>query len=86
MSADISIRTEGDVVVVTPAGDLGTGTAVGTVFLMHVATGSSFLRPDPPWWLFVVIAAGAAVVTLATSALPARRAASVPVLEAARAE
>lgn len=72
--------------VVLLGGLLGTGTAVGTVFLMHVATGSSFLRPDPPWWLFVVIAAGAAVVTLATSALPARRAASVPVLEAARAE
>lgn len=72
--------------VVLLGGLLGTGTAVGTVFLMHVATGSSFLRPDPPWWLFVVIAAGAAVVTLATSALPARRAASVPVLEAAKAE
>ena len=65
---------------------LGLGTALGTVLLMHVGTGSSFLSPDPPWWLFVVVVVGAAAVTLATSALPARRAAAVPVLEAAKAE
>ncbi|TDC58265.1 FtsX-like permease family protein [Actinomadura sp. KC345] len=65
---------------------LGLGTALGTVFLMHVGTGSSFLSPDPPWWLFAVVVVGAAGVTLATSALPARRAAAVPVLEAAKSE
>ncbi|WP_433477395.1 ABC transporter permease [Spirillospora sp. CA-142024] len=65
---------------------LGIGTALGTVFLMHMATGSSFLAPNPPWWLFAAVVAGAAAVTLATSALPARRAAAVPVLEAAKAE
>ncbi|MDL4817706.1 FtsX-like permease family protein [Actinomadura opuntiae] len=72
--------------VVLLGGLLGVGSAVGTVALLHIATGSSFLRPDAPWWLFVLIAAGAAAVTLATSALPARRAAAVPVLEAAKAE
>ncbi|WP_067915737.1 FtsX-like permease family protein, partial [Actinomadura rubrobrunea] len=65
---------------------LGVGVAVGAVALLHVTTGSSFLRPQPPWWLFPLVAAGAAAVTLATSALPARRAAAVPVLEAAKAE
>ncbi|RFS84864.1 ABC transporter permease [Actinomadura spongiicola] len=65
---------------------LGLGTALGTGVLMHVATGSSFLAPNPPWWLFPVVIAGAAVVTLGTSAFPARRAAGVPVLEAAKAE
>ncbi|MFB4299298.1 FtsX-like permease family protein [Actinomadura sp. NTSP31] len=72
--------------VVLLGGLLGIGSALGTVVLLHVATGSSFLRPDAPWWLFVLVAAGAAAVTLATSALPARRAAAVPVLEAAKAE
>ncbi|TMR07269.1 FtsX-like permease family protein [Actinomadura soli] len=65
---------------------LGLGTALGTGYLMHAGTGSSFLAPSPPWWLFVAVIAGAAAVTLATSALPARRAAGVPVLEAAKAE
>ena len=65
---------------------LGSAIALGVLGLLHVFTGSSFLRPDPPWWLFPLIAAGAAVATLATSALPARRAAAVPVLEAAKAE
>jgi putative ABC transport system permease protein len=65
---------------------LGIGTALGTVCLMHLATGSSFLSPNPPWWLFPAVVAGAAVVTLATSAFPSRRAAAVPVLEAAKAE
>ncbi|MGH3240038.1 MAG: ABC transporter permease, partial [Spirillospora sp.] len=65
---------------------LGLGTALGTAVLMHVGTGSSFLAPSPPWWLFAVVIVGAAAVTLATSALPARRAAAVPVLEAAKAE
>ncbi|MEV5711357.1 ABC transporter permease [Actinoallomurus sp. NPDC052274] len=65
---------------------LGLGTAVGTVALLHVATGSSFIRVDLPWWLLAAVVLGAAVVTWATSALPARRAAGVPVLEAAKAE
>ncbi|KAB2346528.1 FtsX-like permease family protein [Actinomadura rudentiformis] len=65
---------------------LGTGAALGTVATLHVATGSSFAQPNPPTWLFAVITAGAALVTLVTSALPARRAATVPVLEAAKAE
>lgn len=65
---------------------LGIGTALGTVFLMHVATGSSFLAPNPPWWLFIAVIAGAAAVTLATSALPSRRAAAIPILEATKAE
>ncbi|TDC80306.1 FtsX-like permease family protein [Actinomadura sp. 7K507] len=69
---------------------LGTilGLAIGTgwLALLHLATGSSFLRPDPPWWLFPLVAAGAAAATLAISSLPARRAAAVPVLEAAKAE
>ncbi|SNS57106.1 putative ABC transport system permease protein [Actinomadura meyerae] len=72
--------------VVLLGGLLGVGTALGSVFLMHVATGSSFLSPDPPWWLFPAVIAGAAAVALATSALPARRAAGVPVLEAAKSE
>ncbi|MEV5747534.1 ABC transporter permease [Actinoallomurus sp. NPDC052308] len=65
---------------------LGLGAAVGTVALLHVATGSSFIRVDLPWWLLAAVVLGAAVVTWATSALPARRAAGVPVLEAAKAE
>jgi putative ABC transport system permease protein len=65
---------------------LGLGIAMVTLTLLHVTTGSSFLRPDPPWWLFPAVAAGAAVAALATSSLPARRAAAVPVLEAAKAE
>ncbi|GAA1850865.1 ABC transporter permease [Actinomadura bangladeshensis] len=65
---------------------IGLVIAMGTQTLLHVTTGSSFLRPDPPWWLFPAVAAGAAAATLATTALPARRAAAVPVLEAAKAE
>ncbi|MGP4024823.1 FtsX-like permease family protein [Actinomadura sp. 3N407] len=65
---------------------LGLVIAMGTLTLLHVTTGSSFLRPDPPWWLFPMVAAGAAVATLATSSLPARRAAAVPLLEAVKAE
>ncbi|GAA4066586.1 FtsX-like permease family protein [Actinomadura miaoliensis] len=65
---------------------LGVGTALGTIALLHVTTGSSFLRPQSPWWLFPLVAAGAAVVTLATSAFPARRAADIPILEATKAE
>ncbi|WP_161627890.1 ABC transporter permease [Microbispora catharanthi] len=65
---------------------LGPVIAMGTLVLLHLTSGSSYLRPAPQWWLFPLIAAGAAVATLATSTLPARRAASVPVLEAARAE
>jgi len=63
---------------------LGVGTSVGTVYFMHVASGSSFLEPNPPWWLFPLIALSATAVTLATSALPARRAAAIPVLQAAQ--
>lgn len=65
---------------------LGLGTALGTVVLLYVTTGSSFFRPQAPWWLFPLVAAGAAAAALATSALPARRAAAVPILEATRAE
>ncbi|GGT87064.1 FtsX-like permease family protein [Actinomadura citrea] len=56
---------------------LGLGTALGTVTLLHIATGSSFLVPNAPWWLFATVITGAAAVTLATSALPARRAVSL---------
>ncbi|MFI0353529.1 FtsX-like permease family protein [Actinomadura sp. 9N407] len=65
---------------------MGLGTAIGTVALLRVATGSTFLDPVPPWWLPLLVTAGAAVVTLATTAFPARRAAGVPVLEATKAE
>ncbi|MCA2228508.1 FtsX-like permease family protein [Nonomuraea aurantiaca] len=65
---------------------LGLVIAIGALGLLHVTSGSSYLRPAPPWWLFLTLAAGAAVATLATSTLPARRAAGVPVLEAAKAE
>lgn len=65
---------------------LGLGAALGTMGVLHAVTGSSFLRPTAPWWLFALIVAGSAVVTLATSALPARRASGVPVLAAAKAE
>ncbi|GAB3986142.1 FtsX-like permease family protein [Actinoallomurus acanthiterrae] len=65
---------------------LGMATAVGTVALLHVATGSSYIRVHLPWWLLAMVVGGAAAVTWATSALPARRAAGVPVLEAAKAE
>ncbi|MCO5992589.1 FtsX-like permease family protein [Actinoallomurus rhizosphaericola] len=65
---------------------LGMGVAVGTVALLHVATGSSYIRVHLPWWLLATVVLGAAAVTWATSALPARRAAGVPVLEAAKAE
>ncbi|WP_131738161.1 FtsX-like permease family protein [Actinomadura roseirufa] len=79
------VRWEGATVVALGT-ILGLVIATGTLALLHVATGSSFLRPDPPWWLFPLVAAGAAVATLAISSLPARRAAAVPVLEAAKAE
>ncbi|GGV12054.1 ABC transporter permease [Actinomadura cremea] len=65
---------------------LGFGAALGTMGVLHAVTGSSFLRPVAPWWLFALIVAGAALVALATSALPARRASGVPILAAARAE
>ncbi|NDU74848.1 FtsX-like permease family protein [Actinomadura sp. DSM 109109] len=53
---------------------LGLGTALGTATLLRLATGSTFLTPNAPWWLFALVIAGAAAVTLAVSALPARRA------------
>ncbi|MGW4798202.1 FtsX-like permease family protein [Nonomuraea sp. NPDC004297] len=65
---------------------LGLLIAMGALGMLHLTSGSSFLRPDPPGWLFLALAAGAAVATLATSALPARWAAKVPVLEASKAE
>ncbi|KAB2352211.1 FtsX-like permease family protein [Actinomadura rudentiformis] len=65
---------------------LGILIAMGALALLHVTTGSSFLRPEPPWWLFPLVAAGAAVATLSTSALPARRAAAVAILQAAKAD
>ncbi|WP_155127819.1 ABC transporter permease [[Actinomadura] parvosata] len=79
------IRWEAATVVVLGT-ILGLAIAMGTLGMLHIMSGSSYLRPDPPWWLFPVVAAGAAVAALATSALPARRAAAVPVLEAAKAE
>jgi putative ABC transport system permease protein len=79
------VRWEAATVVVLGTA-LGLVIAMGTLTLLHVTTGSSFLRPDPPWWLFPMVAAGAAVATLATSSPPARRAAAVPVLEAAKVE
>lgn len=51
---------------------LGFTVALGTLTLLHVTTGSSFLRPSPPWWLFPLVTAAAAAATTATSALPAR--------------
>ncbi|MER7500384.1 hypothetical protein AB0L05_15915 [Nonomuraea pusilla] len=45
--------------------------AMGTLVLLHLTSGSSYLRPAPQWWLFPLVAAGAAVATLATSTLPA---------------
>ncbi|WP_067482789.1 FtsX-like permease family protein [Actinomadura hibisca] len=65
---------------------LGVGAAFGAQTLAYAVSGSSFLRPAPPWWLLPLVAAGAAAVTLGVSALPGRRASQVPVLEAARAE
>ncbi|WP_141578005.1 FtsX-like permease family protein [Actinomadura sp. WMMA1423] len=56
---------------------LGLGTALGTVTLLHVATGSSFLAPNAPWWLFALVMTGATAATFATSALPARRAVAI---------
>ena len=51
---------------------LGLGTALGTVTLLHIATGSSFLVPNAPWWLFATVITGAAAVTLAVSPSPPR--------------
>ncbi|GAA2638806.1 FtsX-like permease family protein [Actinomadura fulvescens] len=65
---------------------LGLAIALGTLTLLHITTGSSFLRPSPPWWLLPLVTAGAALATLATSALPARQAATVPVLKATKSE
>jgi putative ABC transport system permease protein len=65
---------------------LGMTIAVTTVAVLHAATGSSFIRVELPWWLICLVAGGAALVALATSALPGRRAAAVPILEATRAE
>jgi putative ABC transport system permease protein len=65
---------------------LGTGAAVATIALLHAVTGSSFLRVDPPLWLLALIIGAAAIITLATSALPARRAARTPILEATKAD
>ncbi|GLZ02662.1 ABC transporter substrate-binding protein [Actinomadura sp. NBRC 104412] len=79
------VRWEAATVVVLGT-TLGIVVAMGMLTVLHVMTGSSFVRPAPPWWLFPMVAAGAAAVTLVTSALPARRAASVPVLEATRSE
>jgi putative ABC transport system permease protein len=65
---------------------LGMAMAVTTIAVLHTATGSSFIRVELPWWLLSLVAAAAAVVALVTSALPARRAAAVPILEATRGE
>jgi putative ABC transport system permease protein len=65
---------------------LGMAMAVTSIAVLHTATGSSFIRVELPWWLLSLVAGAAAVVALVTSALPARRAAAVPILEATRAE
>jgi putative ABC transport system permease protein len=65
---------------------LGMAMAVTTIAVLHAATGSSFIRVELPWWLLSLVAGAAAVVALVASALPARRAAAVPILEATRAE
>jgi putative ABC transport system permease protein len=65
---------------------LGMAMAVTTMAVLHAATGSSFIRVELPWWLLSLVAGAAAAVALTTSALPARRAAAVPILEATRAE
>ncbi|MEV0623721.1 FtsX-like permease family protein [Nonomuraea sp. NPDC050404] len=78
------VRLEAATVVVLGT-VLGLGTAVGTVALIHLATGSSFIRADAPWWVYALVTAGALAMTLATSALPARRAATTPILRATRA-
>jgi putative ABC transport system permease protein len=72
--------------VVTLGTLLGLGIAVGTVALIHTATGSSYIQPNAPWWLYASVTGAAALITLITSALPARRATTVPILEVARAE
>ncbi|GAA4292516.1 hypothetical protein GCM10023178_65330 [Actinomadura luteofluorescens] len=56
---------------------LGLGTALATASLLHVATGSSYLAPNAPWWLFPAVITGAAAVTFAVSALPAKRAVAI---------
>ncbi|GAA2284822.1 hypothetical protein GCM10010149_32970 [Nonomuraea roseoviolacea subsp. roseoviolacea] len=56
--------------VVTLGTILGLVIAMGTLVLLHLTSGSSYLRPAPQWWLFSLVAAGAAVARLATSACP----------------
>jgi putative ABC transport system permease protein len=75
------VRWEAGTVVVTGS-LLGAGTALGTVWMIHVMTGSPFISPAPPLWLLGLIVAGSAIVAFLSSALPARRAASVPTLKA----
>ncbi|GAT70397.1 ABC transporter [Planomonospora sphaerica] len=64
---------------------LGTGAGVGTMALLDGLTGSSFIRVAVPPWLLVLVVGAAVLVTFATTALPARRAAAVPVLDATKA-
>ncbi|GGS53603.1 ABC transporter substrate-binding protein [Planobispora rosea] len=63
---------------------LGLGAAAGTMALLRGLTGSSFIRVAMPPWLLVLVAGGAVAIVLVTTAMPARRAAAVPVLEATR--
>lgn len=65
---------------------LGLGAAIGTVALIQVSTGSSYITLNADWWVYAAVVGAAAVVTLATSSFPARRASGIPVLEAAKAE
>lgn len=62
---------------------LGIVTAVVIAWLVRAAAGTGLVSPVPQLSVLGLIVAGAAVVTLLSSVLPARRAASVPVLEAA---
>jgi putative ABC transport system permease protein len=69
---------DGRVALGDVAGRPGVAAAAGDAMVPVTAHGSDGEAILPP--------AGAAAVTLATSALPSRRAAAVPILEAAKAE
>jgi DNA invertase Pin-like site-specific DNA recombinase len=56
--------------------------AAGTLQAGTCEAGSPFISPAPPLWLLGVIVTGSAIVAFLSSAMPARRAASVPMLEA----
>jgi putative ABC transport system permease protein len=63
---------------------LGVITAVATALLVRIVAGTALVSPVPQLAVLGEIVAGAVVVTFLSSALPARRAASAPILEAIR--